>query len=931
MGDSRGGFVTGREVATPPVLSQRSGPEPGLFEGIYAKARERDTQSIRDAQVTDAEQGAIRDVAAQLIAAGVDPASLRRENWAEAAADRVRGTWSVERVLAAAAARRARDAKAFAGLETDVTKFRGKIAAPIDARYADVLDTASRATGTQALIGGLWGAAAEPENVGTMGLTAGGTSIAQVVVRNMVLQARVEAVSAVPRAIDMAKRGEEVTTGGMLADAGLAIVGTGLLEGAGRVIELGMRPVTAALKQRWNALPEAVRQRWAKPEDVTEADMPDLAEAIIGKGNLTEDEAAAVSVLRREADVAAGNPFVPDGAGVAAHAEGLEAAMSRILSDAPPVPRETRPPVSRGQLRSGTSMQGGPAALHSAIEANETGVGRSEVARQQLRSSTGAVGVMQVMPATGPEAARLAGVPWDAARFHNDPQYNRALGKAYYDKQLADFGAADKAAAAYNAGPGRLRAALRKAAKEGNPDGWLDYMPAETREYVRKFRDRTGAEASAGGAVPDAGAPDQFEALNRELADLERENVALDAGGSMADRIARDGAEADPAQAAMPEMDAPPPPGPPPTLKPEFTAYTPPPAKALPTRTRPSDVIEYLADRGGIRDDQGHDLRHGRGFHRVFVPRAGPLLRPRGMTIDAAGELLHEAGFFSDRPTTTEVLDMLDSAVNQDRKFYAFGDTETMAARNEAMARAEAEGELDALAMDLSLDMASERELIEDIAARVAAGEDRSWAYEAAVMARIDNTLDRVDASAGDSGYDWIPGLDDISPGAARAEAGDAAASGGGRAAGAGAAPGGGAAGRTSGADRTEQGGDDAELIVKAAAEFADPHGPAAKAQTESLEHDAQMDAFGGAAPADVRASLERHGAGRMKGVVAQKPPGSDGGLFDVRGEDMTFRFGDDDAVTTREMIARLDDEEAAIRLVEGCVPPAKPGDGGDV
>jgi soluble lytic murein transglycosylase len=33
-------------------------------------------------------------------------------------------------------------------------------------------------------------------------------------------------------------------------------------------------------------------------------------------------------------------------------------------------------------------------------------------------SPKGAVGIMQVMPATGPEAARLAGVPWDPEAFH---------------------------------------------------------------------------------------------------------------------------------------------------------------------------------------------------------------------------------------------------------------------------------------------------------------------------------------------------------------------------------------------------------------------------------------------------------------------------------------------------------------------------------
>lgn len=49
---------------------------------------------------------------------------------------------------------------------------------------------------------------------------------------------------------------------------------------------------------------------------------------------------------------------------------------------------------------------------------------------QPLTSGKGAVGIAQVMPATAPEAARMAGLPFDENRYRNDPQYNLALGKA---------------------------------------------------------------------------------------------------------------------------------------------------------------------------------------------------------------------------------------------------------------------------------------------------------------------------------------------------------------------------------------------------------------------------------------------------------------------------------------------------------------------
>jgi hypothetical protein len=112
-----------------------------------------------------------------------------------------------------------------------------------------------------------------------------------------------------------------------------------------------------------------------------------------------------------------------------------------------------------------------------------------------LTSSAGAIGIAQVMPKTAPEAARLAGLAFDDNRYRTDPEYNLALGKAYYEKQLADFGGDEKlAAAAYNAGPGAVRRALQK----GGPDGWINNVPAETRNYVK---------AVFGGAAPRTNAP----------------------------------------------------------------------------------------------------------------------------------------------------------------------------------------------------------------------------------------------------------------------------------------------------------------------------------------------------------------------------------------------------------------------------------------
>jgi hypothetical protein len=100
-------------------------------------------------------------------------------------------------------------------------------------------------------------------------------------------------------------------------------------------------------------------------------------------------------------------------------------------------------------------------------------------------SPVGAIGISQIMPTTAPEAARLAGLPYDARRLREDEAYNRALGQAYSDHLVKTFGGDEsKAAAAYNAGAGRVNSAIKRAEKQGGD--WRDYLPAETKGYLQK-------------------------------------------------------------------------------------------------------------------------------------------------------------------------------------------------------------------------------------------------------------------------------------------------------------------------------------------------------------------------------------------------------------------------------------------------------------
>lgn len=107
---------------------------------------------------------------------------------------------------------------------------------------------------------------------------------------------------------------------------------------------------------------------------------------------------------------------------------------------------------------------------------SESGGRRYAKGGEYLRSSSGAMGEWQVMPAT----ARAPGFgikPWNGS-----PDDLARLGKQYQDTMYLRYdGDPAKMWAAYNAGPG----ALDNAIKKGGAD-WLKHMPAETQNYVAK-------------------------------------------------------------------------------------------------------------------------------------------------------------------------------------------------------------------------------------------------------------------------------------------------------------------------------------------------------------------------------------------------------------------------------------------------------------
>lgn len=94
-----------------------------------------------------------------------------------------------------------------------------------------------------------------------------------------------------------------------------------------------------------------------------------------------------------------------------------------------------------------------------------------------LRSPKGAMGEMQVMPATARDPGY--GVrPWDGS----SPDDLARLGRDYRRAMEREFGG-DYAAmfSAYNQGPGATQKLIRKYG-----ENWLQYAPQETQSYVAR-------------------------------------------------------------------------------------------------------------------------------------------------------------------------------------------------------------------------------------------------------------------------------------------------------------------------------------------------------------------------------------------------------------------------------------------------------------
>jgi soluble lytic murein transglycosylase len=130
-------------------------------------------------------------------------------------------------------------------------------------------------------------------------------------------------------------------------------------------------------------------------------------------------------------------------------------------------------------------------------------------------SPTGALGLMQLMPATARQTAQRLKLRYDRAKLAGDETYNLKLGTAFLAHLVDRYdGSYALAAAAYNGGPGNLRKWLARYGdpRQGKVDivDWIESIPFdETRNYVQRvlenlaiYRQRMGMKSLS--ATPGA-------------------------------------------------------------------------------------------------------------------------------------------------------------------------------------------------------------------------------------------------------------------------------------------------------------------------------------------------------------------------------------------------------------------------------------------
>jgi len=147
-------------------------------------------------------------------------------------------------------------------------------------------------------------------------------------------------------------------------------------------------------------------------------------------------------------------------------------------------------------------------------------------------SNKGATGLGQLMKG----AAKDMGIKPEE---RTDPEKNVQASVGYYLRQLDTFKDPEKAAAAYNWGPGNLGKHLSASEASSNNASWKVGLPKETADYISKVVPMSSAQAADVPVRPAQAAPavQMPEGTDAQAAELERRGLILDAAREKMKRL----------------------------------------------------------------------------------------------------------------------------------------------------------------------------------------------------------------------------------------------------------------------------------------------------------------------------------------------------------------------------------------------------------
>ena len=349
---------------------------------------------------------------------------------------------------------RARDPKFLTGVPADLVTFRKGVIDREKKARAGARDVIGRSSGVgQALTGfagGVWETMHDPVNIASLPLGGGGTTIWAQAGRSALLNGGLELIQQPFVAENREDLGEELTlgeaglntlmgaVGGVVGDVLIPQAAKGLAKGVGAAIDAATpldRKVASALAR-------------ADLDGVSDAEMASVFGRHVPAEMRTPDEAAAIHVIGRDAEIRASSPYEPTPEGMDAHAARMQASMEAIVrantADAP----LRIPPVVPGGLTTGTRprlrMSGGRLAADIVSFFREKGYSEGQargiaagVAAEAASNhgatnpTSGALGLGQWL---GPRQAELI------RRYGRNPTRRQQLEFLHHELQGGDHG-----------------------------------------------------------------------------------------------------------------------------------------------------------------------------------------------------------------------------------------------------------------------------------------------------------------------------------------------------------------------------------------------------------------------------------------------------------------------------------------------------------